>query len=418
MGLKGCQIQLDNPWNTYYAGQTVNGQVLLTLDAPKKVRGIIIRFLGEANTSWNETRRTTNSEGKEEEETENLTGHEEYFQIQYYLLGGKNSAETELPSGTHTYPFTCALPPTLPSSFEGEFGHVRYTIKVTLDRPWKFDQDMKMAFTVISPVDLNLNPRVKEPTKLDLEKTFCCFCCQSGPLSIITNIPVTGFVSGQIIPINAECDNASNVNVNTIKFVFRKVVAFHTTQPRRETKKDKIVIAEVGVGPVPGGESKNWSQQLEIPPLPPSNLSNCGIIDLDYELYVVVEVSGPHRNLDGSIPIVLGTIPLSNFQPPAPAAAQQTDISAQDPSLAPTQPVSPASPPNGTGGAVGWSMADSMGGQLYPNIPPPTFSEGQFRANTIVDKQDSEHTKLVGGQDYAPRYPTYQFNASAPPPNA
>lgn len=70
-------------------------------------------------------------------------------------------SETELPAGTHSYPFTCALPPTLPSSFEGEFGHVRYTIKVTLDRPWKFDQDMKMAFTVISPVDLNVNPRVK-----------------------------------------------------------------------------------------------------------------------------------------------------------------------------------------------------------------------------------------------------------------
>jgi len=76
--------------------------------------------------------------------------------------------EIELPRGTHTYPFTCALPPTVPSSFEGEFGHVRYTIKVTLDRPWKFDQDMKMAFTVISPVDLNLNPTVKVNQGLSL----------------------------------------------------------------------------------------------------------------------------------------------------------------------------------------------------------------------------------------------------------
>jgi len=39
MGLKGCEIQLDNPWNTYYAGQTVNGQVIFTFDSPKKVRG-------------------------------------------------------------------------------------------------------------------------------------------------------------------------------------------------------------------------------------------------------------------------------------------------------------------------------------------------------------------------------------------
>lgn len=66
-----------------------------------------------------------------------MTGHEEYFQISYYLLGGANAGETELSAGVRTYPFTCALPPSLPSSFEGEHGHVRYTIKVVLDRPWK-----------------------------------------------------------------------------------------------------------------------------------------------------------------------------------------------------------------------------------------------------------------------------------------
>lgn len=123
--------------------------------------GIIVRFLGEANTSWDETKTVRDDQGKETNETEHLTGHEEYFEIHYYLLGSKNGSEINLPAGEHTYPFTCALPPTLPSSFEGEWGHVRYTIKVTLDRPWKFDQDAKMAFTVVSPVDLNVNPRLK-----------------------------------------------------------------------------------------------------------------------------------------------------------------------------------------------------------------------------------------------------------------
>lgn len=85
------------------------------------------------------------------------------------------------------------------------------------------------------------------------------------------------------------------------------------------------------------------------------------------------DVSGPHRNLSGNIPITLGTIPLASFKAPAP----YTDVPAQvppqhfqqdDPSMAPTQPVSPASPPNGTGGALGWNVADSAGAQLYPNI--------------------------------------------------
>lgn len=39
MGLKECLVTLDNPWNTYYAGQTINGQATFTFDSPKKVRG-------------------------------------------------------------------------------------------------------------------------------------------------------------------------------------------------------------------------------------------------------------------------------------------------------------------------------------------------------------------------------------------
>lgn len=411
MGLKDCQIELDNPWNTYYAGQTVNGKVTFTFDSPKKIRGIVIKFSGEAETKWSQTETKTDQEGKQYESTTNLTGQEEYFQIQYYLLGGKNSKEIDLEAGTHSYPFTCALPPTLPSSFEGEWGFVRYTVKVTLDRPWKFDQDIKMAFTVISPVDLNANPRVKDPFKLELEKTFCCFCCASGPLSIIVHIPVTGFVSGQTIPLTIECDNASNVGVESVKLVLRKLLAFHVHTPRRETKKKKEIVSEVSVGPVEAGNSQTWNQSIQIPPLPPSNLVNCGIIDVDYDIKVEAVVSGPHANLDGNIPIVLGTVPLSTFQPPPPYTDSPPEV---DPSMAPTQPVSPASPPNGAGGALGWNIADG-GESLYPNIPPPTFAEATFKAPNISNKNDSEFTRFVGPSEYAPRYPTYAFTPSAPP---
>lgn len=74
----------------------------------------------------------------------------------YVLLSG---GEIEIQSGEHKFPFTCSLPTNLPSSFESDFGHVRYTVKATLDRPWKFDQDVKNPFTVIAPLDLNQEPR-------------------------------------------------------------------------------------------------------------------------------------------------------------------------------------------------------------------------------------------------------------------
>lgn len=64
-------------------------------------------------------------------------------------------------AGEHKFPFTCALPPNLPSSFESDYGHVRYIVKATLDRPWRFDQETKIPFTVVAPFDLNQDPRAK-----------------------------------------------------------------------------------------------------------------------------------------------------------------------------------------------------------------------------------------------------------------
>lgn len=42
MGLKKFQIVFDNPWSTYYSGQPVTGRLLLTVDSPKKIRGMLV----------------------------------------------------------------------------------------------------------------------------------------------------------------------------------------------------------------------------------------------------------------------------------------------------------------------------------------------------------------------------------------
>lgn len=60
-----------------------------------------------------------------------------------------------IPVGYQRYTFQFQLPNNIPSSFEHRYGHVRYTVKAVLDRPWKFDQECKTAFTVVSILDLN-----------------------------------------------------------------------------------------------------------------------------------------------------------------------------------------------------------------------------------------------------------------------
>jgi len=58
------------------------------------------------------------------------------------------------------------------------------------------------------------------------------------------------------------------------------------TSPNKSTKKDNITIGELVLGSVESHGTSNWTQVLKVPPLPPSNLNNCSIIDLDYDLKV------------------------------------------------------------------------------------------------------------------------------------
>ena len=59
-------------------------------------------------------------------------------------------------AGNHAFPFQILLPVNAPGSFEGLGNcYVRYFLKASIDRPWKFDKHYKMLFTVASVLDLN-----------------------------------------------------------------------------------------------------------------------------------------------------------------------------------------------------------------------------------------------------------------------
>lgn len=58
---------------------------------------------------------------------------------------------------------------------------------------------------------------------MTLEKYFCCCWCKSGPLTCVISLPCSGYVPGQAIPVTAELDNISNVEVLNIHFALNKV---------------------------------------------------------------------------------------------------------------------------------------------------------------------------------------------------
>lgn len=458
MGLKKFQIVFDNPWSTYYSGQPVTGRLLLTVDSPKKIRGIVIHFKGEAAVEWSETETrtkpstptaTTTATGNEgtatgaatagsiQNVTVNYSSHEQYFENKFNLLGG-SSGEIQLPAGDLCYPFATHLPPNLPSSFEGEHGHIRYTVKATLDRPWKFDQEAKAAFTVISPLDLNTHPTAKEPVRKEVSKHFGFCCWSSGPLTMTVSLPVSGYVPGQDIPISVDVENNSDVPIREVKCTLRKLLTFTVTSPHKSTKKDNITIGELVLGSVEPHGTSSWTQVLKVPPLPPSNLNNCSIIDLDYDLKVKAKTSKWHTDLQMATPIILGTIPLTSYQQPvvpvgvnppvevngetanipAGTGGATTGFNVSSPMGQPQAPENanwniPSSDPNAQSQGVP-NIQPNMAPQgpaptpsLYPYLSPATFSESVFGPKNIKDAGDNQYTQ--GSLEYAPRYPVFSF---------
>lgn len=91
---------------------------------------------------------------------------------------------------------------------------------------------------------------------------------------------------GQSIPITAEVNNHSNVKVDRLRVILRKRIEFRTQHPRVESRIEKAIINEFALGPIGKNDSKTLTQSIEIPSLPPTNMENCGIIKVDYEIKV------------------------------------------------------------------------------------------------------------------------------------
>ncbi|KAI5698365.1 hypothetical protein M8J76_014715 [Diaphorina citri] len=327
--MKEFRIEFDSPSSAYYAGQIVSGRVILNLhDKPKKVRALVIEFLGEAKNEWTDTivnnpttdpivNRTADAifnrtPGAEDEIWQvTFVGREEYFRFKYNLFGG--GAEMEIPQGSHVYPFSYTLPPTIPSSFDGEHGRVRYKVTARLDRPWKFDKTAEAMFSVVTPYDLNTDMRAKEPINQNVSKTFRFLWRQSGPLTLSVSAPFSGFVPGQTIPISIDVENGSNIAVDDVVIKLTKYMTWKVTEPDSSEKNDKSDLVSEQLGGVVINSDEHWNHQLVVPVFPYVNLNNCHIILQEFKLSVTAKVSGVHKDLVVKVPIVMGSIPIAEL---------------------------------------------------------------------------------------------------------
>lgn len=76
-----------------------------------------------------------------------------------------------LAARTYKLPFCFLLPVKIPSSFEGEFGFIRYTVTAVIDIPFQINKKSAERVTILKMIDWN-DPDLQVNGLSILQKSF------------------------------------------------------------------------------------------------------------------------------------------------------------------------------------------------------------------------------------------------------
>jgi Arrestin (or S-antigen), N-terminal domain/Arrestin (or S-antigen), C-terminal domain len=195
--------------------------------------------------------------------------------------------QLEIPAGWTTYPFKCLIPLEAPASTEGTYGHVRYTVKATLERSGQTDQTSKIAFTVIRHLDLNHeSPHLRVPNQMEVMKRYGSWPYKSVPLRLQAKIPRSGYAPGQVVDISGWLSNRNSAIVNVIHFKLMKTITYFAASPSHRVKKQTLDVVELGTANIKSRGFTKFSKAVTIPVVAPSNINQSKVIRQTYELSV------------------------------------------------------------------------------------------------------------------------------------
>ncbi|XP_064620480.1 arrestin domain-containing protein 3-like [Lineus longissimus] len=428
-------IAYDRQEPVYQAGELVKGHLNMEVLDEIAVRGVTVLFTGGAYCHWTEqvTRGTGDSRRTE---TRHYKSHEGYFtqKIDFPL----DNKDHKITPGRYTHNFSYTLPQNLPSSYEGLLGKIRFQATARCEIIDGRDKVVSRPFTVIAHKDLNQIEGLSSPEQREKQKTLCCLCCESGPIQVVFRMEKTGYVPGEAIPLNAEITNNSNRTVFRSKAGLKQCVTYRA---QGHVKRRSWTMADVEKPEIEPGGSCIWTDQMQVPSIPPTNdKEDCSIIDIRYELEFKIVPSGLATCLEMSVPLVIGTIPLQGmFFPYTPGTATATVPPVSIPPLTskdtPGAEAATQAATNNVNNAIVHQPTSTT--SLPDGIPPPSYAEcvgllpeekednEKPKAEEKDGKKEKDSKKLKKKEKdsdksrrtsedvtYSPRYAFYDWNYS------
>ena len=337
------------PQNVCLANTDVTGYIRLVTDEAKSgYKSIEVTLRCYAVAGWSDVRG-----GGQNVYEVNYYSREDYLGQSAVLWSKETAPGNQLAPGSYQFQFSLRFPCNPPPQFRGSVGRIVYEVEGVIVKTAALKSNKKSTVELpFSPALVNPNvvPNVLEPKILQVQKTLCCLCCKSGPISITARMPRKGFCIGvDAIQFEADIENGSNRQVRYLQANLVKSVVYTAQGDHRRDVKNMVVVNSVSIQP---GMSLSWKPSpLAIPATEPT-INNCGVIQLHYSLRVQGVITGainPYVEFD----LFLGNVPLNSTDqqlPAAPGSIEPASHGYQElpiPSTAqyPTPPPASGSPP-------------------------------------------------------------------------
>lgn len=309
-----------------------------------------MKLKGKSEVRWTENHGKT---------TVTYHSKQKYFSIKQPLIP-ERQGNNILSMGSNVFPFSFQIPAQdLPSSFQGEFGKILYTLEANLSRSLRIDSKARAELTLVSKNDPNFDSSLRVPQQGATEKKMNLF--SSGYVAMNVNMDKTGFHQGEGVKIVASIHNKSSRDVRPKYCVYRKH-SFFAKGKRKVATKD--VLKEVGEA-VPPSAGQTVTKVITIPATTTPTISNCNNIKVEYRLKVYLDIK---YAFDPTIkfPIVILPFAQSSDEEKPPVGLTYgfdsfSTVPAADypPTYSAISPSAPPPPSYDTHGAYG----------MYPSLP-------------------------------------------------
>ncbi|ESO83041.1 hypothetical protein LOTGIDRAFT_169670 [Lottia gigantea] len=221
-----------------------------------------------------------------------------------------------LNQGDHHIFFSANLPSSIPSSFEGSHGYIRYYCEAMLSTQGESDQREAKNFTLIHHIDLDKVPAARVPIKAEDNEYIQGLCCGNvGEYTVKLDVDKTGYVPGEEMYYRIRLMNASSLSTRSVSLILRQITTYKGYEDGKKSGQESTDVQiqiftlfenQVIVQP---GENKQINNSATMPCLPPTKLVDCDIIDIKYNLVLTVPIPTAGK-VEIIRVIIIGTMPV------------------------------------------------------------------------------------------------------------